>query len=67
MANEEEQTGLRASWRASAARALFAMGLILPVALVLNAVIGRTIHWDIAAIIAVLGFLGLTLAYRHAR
>ena len=55
------------TWPAAVARALLAVALVLPAALVLNALIGRTIHWDIAGAIAALAFVVLTLTYRYAR
>ena len=55
------------TWQAAAARSALAVGLILAAALLLNVLIGRVIHWDIAGAIAALSFVVLTLAYRYAR
>ena len=54
-------------WPSAVARALLAVGLILPGALVMNVLIGRMIHWDIAGAIAALALVVLTLTYRYAR
>ena len=67
MLDDTDSAKLPSSWTAAAARALFAVAVILPAALALNLLIGRTIHWDIAGAIAALGFVALTLAFRYAR
>jgi hypothetical protein len=65
--DDTDSTAPLPTWPAAAARSALAVGLILPAALVLNVLIGRTIHWDIAGAIAALAFVVLTLAYRYAR
>ncbi len=65
--DDTDAAGPSPTWPAAAARALLAVALILPAALVLNVLIGRTIHWDIAGAIAALALVVLTLAYRYAR
>lgn len=67
MLDDTDSAELPSSWPGAVARALLAVAVILPTALVLNALIGRTIHWDIAGAIAALGFVVLTLAFRYAR
>jgi hypothetical protein len=67
MLDDTDSAELLSSWPRAAARALVAVAVILPAALVLNVLLGRTIHWDIAGAIAALGFVVLTLAFRYAR
>lgn len=54
-------------WTRTALWALLALVVILPAAIGFNVAIGRVIHWDIVAILASAGFVGLTLAIRYAR
>jgi len=43
------------------------MAVVLALAVVFNVAIGRTIHWDIVALLGGAGFVGLTLAFRYVR
>ena len=65
--NDTNSTAQLPTWQAAGARALLAVGLILPTALAVNVLIGRMIHWDIAGAIAALALVVLTLTYRYAR
>jgi hypothetical protein len=67
MLKDTDSAELPSSWTGASARALLAVAVILPAALVLNVLIERMIHWDIAGVIAALGFVVLTLAFRYAR
>lgn len=66
MLDDTDSAELLSSWPRAAARALLAVAVILPVALALNALIGRTIHWDIAGAILALSLVVLTLTFRYA-
>ena len=55
------------SWNQAGAGALLSLAVVLSLAIVFNAAIGRTIHWDIVATLGGIGFLGLTLAFRYVR
>lgn len=67
MLDDTDSAQLPSSWTSALARALLAVAVILPAALALNALIGRTIHWDIAGAIAALGFVVLALTFRYVR
>ncbi len=54
-------------WSRAGVGAFLALAIILPLAIVFNVAIGRTIHWDIVAALSGIGFLGMTLAFRYAR
>ncbi len=54
-------------WKRAGAGALLALTAVLVLAVVFNVAIGRTIHWDIVAALAGVGFVGLTLAFRYVR
>ncbi len=54
-------------WNRAGAGALIALTVVLALAVVFNVAIGRTIHWDIVAALAGVGFVGLTLAFRYVR
>ena len=54
-------------WSRAAAVGFLGLAVVLPLAILFNVAIGRTIHWDIVAVIGGIGFLGLTLAFRYVR
>ncbi len=55
------------AWNQAGAGALLSLAVVLALAIVFNVAIGRTIHWDIVAALASVGFVGLTLAFRYVR
>ena len=54
-------------WNRAGAGALLSLTVVLVLAIVFNVAIGWTIHWDIVAVLAGVGFVGLTLAMRYVR
>jgi hypothetical protein len=54
-------------WNRAGAGALLSLTVVLALAIVFNVAIGRTIHWDIVAVLGGVGFVGLTLAFRYVR
>jgi hypothetical protein len=54
-------------WNRAGAGALLSLTVVLFLAIVFNVAIGRTIHWDIVAVLGGVGFAGLTLAFRYVR
>ncbi len=54
-------------WTRAARSALLALAVVLSLAIVLNVALGRTIHWDIVAVLTGAGFVGLTLVFRYVR
>ncbi len=54
-------------WNRAGTGALLSLTVVLAVAIVFNVAIGRTIHWDIVALLGGVGFVGLTLAFRYVR
>ena len=54
-------------WSRAGAGALLSLTAVLALAVVFNVAIGRTIHWDIVAVLGGVGFGGLTLAFRYVR
>ena len=54
-------------WNRAGAGALLSLPVLLSLAVVFNVAIGRTIHWDIVAVLGGVGFGGLTLAFRYVR
>lgn len=54
-------------WVRALGTSLLTLAVILPVAIAFNMLIGRTIHWDIVAVLAGGGFVTLTLAFRYLR
>lgn len=67
MSDDPPEAQLPRAWGRAVAGAILALALILPAAIGFNIAIGRVIHWDIVAVLAVAGFLGLTLVLRYAR
>ncbi len=55
------------AWNRAGAGALLSLTVVLFLVVVFNVAIGRTIHWDIVALLGGAGFAGLTLAFRCAR
>ena len=55
------------AWKRASAGALLSLTVVLFLVVVFNVVIGRTIHWDIVALLGGAGFVGLTLALRYVR
>ncbi len=55
------------AWNRAGAGALLSLTVLLFLAIVFNVAIGRTIHWDIVAVLGGVGFGGLTLAFRYVR
>ncbi len=55
------------AWNRAGAGALLSLTVVLFLAVVFNAAIGRTINWDIVAVLGGGGFVGLTLAFRYVR
>ncbi len=54
-------------WNRAGAGAPLSLTAVLFLAVVFNVAIGRTIHWDIVALLGGAGFVGLTLAFRYVR
>lgn len=54
-------------WKRAGAGALLSLTVVLFLAVVFNVAIGRTIHWDIVALLGGVGFVGLTPAFRYVR
>ena len=54
-------------WNRAGAGAILSLAVLVALAVVLNVAIGRTIHWDIVAVLGGVGFGGLTLAFRYVR
>ncbi len=54
-------------WSRAGAGVLLSLTVVLALAVVFNVAIGRTIHWDIVALLGGAGFVGLTLAFRYVR
>ena len=54
-------------WNRAGAGALLSLPVLLFLAVVFNVAIGRTIHWDIVAVLGGVGFVGLALAFRYVR
>ncbi len=55
------------AWNRAGAGALLSLTVVLFLAVLFNVAIGRTIHWDIVALLGGVGFVGLTLAIRYVR
>ncbi len=55
------------AWDRAGAGALLSLTVVLFLVIVFNVAIGRTIHWDIVALLGGAGFAGLTLAFRYVR
>ncbi len=55
------------AWNRAGAGALLSLTVVLFLVVVFNVAIGRTIHWDIVALLGGAGFVGLTLAFRYVR
>ncbi len=55
------------AWNLAGAGALLSLTVVLFLVIVFNVAIGRTIHWDIVALLGGAGFVGLTLAFRYVR
>lgn len=54
-------------WLVALGRGLLHMAVIMPLAVGINVWLGRTLHWDIIALISVVGVAGLTLVQRRFR
>ncbi len=67
VAEQLKRDGTPLPWTRAAPSALLALTFVLFLAVVFNVAIGRTIHWDIVAALAGVGFVGLTLAFRYVR
>lgn len=52
-------------WLNSIAWSAITMAILLFVAVTLNAVIGRVIHWEIVTVLGVLGFVFLSIGRRY--
>ena len=55
------------AWNRAGVGALLSLTVVLFLVVVFNVAIGRTIHWDIVALLGGAGFVGLTLAFRYVR
>ena len=67
MAEPSREVKAPLAWSRAAVGGILALAVILPLAVVFNIAVGRMIHWDIVALIASAGVVGLTLAFRYAR
>jgi hypothetical protein len=57
----DSKSPARRTWPLSALWSAVAIGLLLTFAVVINIIVGRTIHWDIVAGLGIAGFIALTL------
>ncbi len=67
MAEQLKRDGTPLPWNRAGAGALLSLAVLLALSVVLNVAIGRTIHWDIVAVLGGVGFVGLALAVRYVR
>lgn len=51
-------------WRGAVLYAAVVTGLILAFAVIVNSLIGRTIHWDLVSIFGSLAFVSMTVGRR---
>ena len=59
--HSKQQAPENRSWVTSLAWAAAAMAALLFIAVALNVAIGRVIHWEIVAVLGVLGFVFLSI------
>ena len=67
MAEQLKRDRTPLAWNRAGAGAVLSLTVVLFLAVVFNVAIGRTIHWDIVALLGGVGFVGLTLAFRYVR
>ncbi len=67
MSERLKRDGTPLAWNRASAGALISLTVVLFLAVVLNVASGRTIHWDIVALLGGVGFVGLTLTFRYVR
>ena len=52
------------TWLGALAFSVIAVSVVLTIAVVANLAIGRIVHWDIVSVLAVIGFVFLTVGRR---
>lgn len=63
--NSKSAEAINRPWLNSVAWSAITMGILLFVAVTLNVVIGRVIHWEIVTGLGVLGFVFLSIGRRY--